>query len=531
MMTARTNLFQLFQLLPLLAGLIACSERTPAPNVNAAFDPLPPSKLNPAPSPAVMDALLPPTNTLANEPRFDLNVIDADARAFFLSLAAGTDYNIVVHPDVAGKLSLQLRNVSMPEVLTIARDVYGYEFVRSGNLFTVSGSGLQTVVIPLNYLNLKRSGQTETRVSAGQASSNNGGGGNSGTSNNSGGGAVEQRTSTLIETKNESDWWKELETSLKTLLSGSEGNQIIVNANAGLVILRARPADLRLARQFLQSAESSMNRQVILEAKIVEVTLGQGFQAGIDWTNLQSQLDGDTTTTGLNGQVIQTVPSATPINGIFSAAFNGSDFNATIELLKTQGDVQVLSSPRVATVNNQKAVIKVGTDEFFVTNVSSSNVVGGGGASSTPQINFSSFFSGIALDVTPQISETGDIVLHMHPSVSDVRDQTKALKVFGTDFTLPLALSSVRETDAIVRARSGQIVVIGGLMQDKVVSDQAGIPWLSDLPWIGGIFRQTRESTSKSELVILLRAVLADDVMMQNEVDRSTERLGKMRQP
>ncbi len=513
----------LIVLATLLAG---CAERQTNTPLSSGFDPVTSNKTATATPPsAVVEALLPPPPTVAPEPRFDLNVIDADARTFFLSLTSGSDYNIVVHPEVSGKVSLQLRNVSVPDVMNIARDVYGYEFTRKGNLFTVSGSGLQTQLFPVNYLNLKRSGQTETRVNAGQAVNNSNGttASNSGSSN--GGSGSEQRTSTRIETVNESDWWKELDNSLRALIAGSEGGQVIVNANAGLVIVRARPADLRVVRQFLRVAETNLNRQVILEAKIVEVTLGSGFQAGIDWSNVQTQLDGDTTTTGMNGQVLQTAASSAPINGIFSATFSGGDFNATIELLKTQGDVKVLSSPRVATVNNQKAVIKVGTDEFFVTNVSSTNVVGGSGASSTPQVDFSSFFSGIALDVTPQISEIGDIVLHMHPSVSDVRDQTKVLKVFNSDFTLPLALSSVRETDAIVRARSGQIVVIGGLMQDKIVSEEAGIPWLSDIPLIGGIFRQTRESTAKSELVILLRAIITDETVMQQQVEQTQRRL------
>lgn len=506
-----------------LVALNACTVQRSPSRLDTRFEPV--KKIAPISSPAAPTATpVAPTTTVAPlppEPHFDLNVIDADARSFFLSLTTDTDYNIVVHPDVSGKISLQLRHVTVPEVLKIARDVYGYDFVRKGNLFTVSGSGMQTHVIPINYLNLKRSGQTETRVTAGQGNNSNSNGGNNGASNNN----AEQRTSTRIETSNESDWWKELDVTLQTLIAGSEGGKVIINANAGVVVVRARPNELRAVRQFLQAAEATLNRQVILEAKIIEVTLGSGFQAGIDWANITSQADGDTVSTGLNGQVLQTAPSASPINGIFSTAFAGGDFNATIELLKTQGDVQVLSSPRIATLNNQKAVIKVGTDEFFVTNVSQTNVASSGGNTSTPQVNFSSFFSGIALDVTPQVSESGEIVLHMHPSVSEVVDQTKELKVFDAEFSLPLALSSVRETDAIVRARSGQVVLIGGLMQNKQVSDEAGIPLLSDIPFIGGLFRQTRLSSAKSELVILLRAVLASDEQMEDEVEKSERRV------
>ncbi|NOR51850.1 MAG: hypothetical protein GQ470_04445, partial [Gammaproteobacteria bacterium] len=182
----------------------------------------------------------------------------------------------------------------------------------------------------------------------------------------------------------------------------------------------------------------------------------------------------------------------------------GTNFATFINLLDTQGDVQVLSSPRVSTINNQKAVIKVGSDEFFVTGITA-------GSSTTttttlPTFEIDSFFSGVALDVTPQIDEDGIIVLHIHPSVSTVSEENKNIG----SYTVPLAVSNVRETDSIIRARNGEIVVIGGLMQTKTIDKEGGIPWLADIPLLGVLFSNTEKSRVKSELVILLKPTIID---------------------
>ena len=196
---------------------------------------------------------------------------------------------------------------------------------------------------------------------------------------------------------------------------------------------------------------------------------------------------------------------------MFSVAINSGNFNTFIELLQLQGNVQVLSSPRIATLNNQKALIKVGTDEFFVTDVSNTTTVGTTTNTSNPSVELTPFFSGIALDVTPQISESGIVTLHIHPSVSQVVDQEKTIEIAGFTQTLPLALSTVRESDSIVRAQNGQVVVVGGLMLDSLDDDHAKPPLLGDIPGLGELFRHNRRRSLKSELVILLRPIVVQD--------------------
>ena len=185
----------------------------------------------------------------------------------------------------------------------------------------------------------------------------------------------------------------------------------------------------------------------------------------------------------------------------------------------------------MSTLNNQKAVIKAGSDEFFVTDISS-NTVTGTASTTNRDVELTPFFSGIALDVTPQVSSDGDIILHIHPTVSEVEDQLKDIALGGSQdevVSLPLALSEVRESDSIVRARSGQIIVIGGLMQNTMREQQFRTPVLGSIPGVGALFRSTRELETKTELVILLKPVVVDDdESWKDFLDGPLERLRQM---
>jgi MSHA biogenesis protein MshL len=164
-----------------------------------------------------------------------------------------------------------------------------------------------------------------------------------------------------------------------------------------------------------------------------------------------------------------------------------------VNLLQVQGNTRVLSSPRVSTLNNQKAVIKSGSDQFFVTNVTS-NTVSSTAASTSNSIELTSFFSGVALDVTPQIDDDGGVILHIHPTVSAVTSQNLTVTFAGQTDTLPLALSQIRESDSVVKARSGQIIVIGGLMTAQNSNTNYQTPVLGSIPVVGNLFKSKQTS-------------------------------------
>jgi len=201
-----------------------------------------------------------------------------------------------------------------------------------------------------------------------------------------------------------------------------------------------------------------------------------------------------------------------------------------LTLLETQGNVQVMSSPRISTVNNQKALIRVGSDEFFVTGLSTNTTSNASSTTSTPNIELSSFFSGIALDVTPQIADDGDVILHIHPVISDVKDQTKELVIGNERISLPLALRDVRESDSIVRAKNGEVVVLGGLMQEVVIDQNSKHPYVGDIPIVNSLFKQKNRKVVKTELVILLRPSVVKDDTWTNSIERSRHNFKKLDQ-
>ncbi|HHQ4445773.1 TPA: pilus (MSHA type) biogenesis protein MshL [Aeromonas hydrophila] len=493
----------------------------------------------------------PPQAISMPEPRLRIAAHDVDAVEFFGSLFKGSRYSVAVHPGVAGQISVELKDVTLTEVLAVVGDMYGFDVQRKGNVFHVYPAGLRTETIPVNYLMMSRRGLSRTSVSTGGVTANDNNGNsnsfdnaNNSTNNNStsnrssNGSSNSDSNGTRIETDTNSDYWTDLRDTLQTLIGSGDGRAVITSPQAGLVTIRAYPKELKAVREFLNQSESHLKRQVVLEARILEVALNEGYEQGVDWSGLSASWDGNKGITGGGSAAPSQLPT-TP-NQIFSALGGGAgfkisdgNFNVAVNLLKTQGDVNTLSSPRVTATNNQKAVIKVGTDEYFVTNASTTTTTSGTSAPIvTPNVELTPFFSGIALDVTPQIDEEGKVLLHIHPSVIDTEEQKKTIDVGTADpLILPLAKSSIRESDTVVQANNGDIIVIGGLMKTDKQEIVSKVPLLGDIPWVGEAFTNRRESTKKVELVILLKPTVVEKDTWQNELQRSSELLDKWYPP
>ncbi len=494
----------------------------------------------------------PPQAISMPEARLRIAAHDVDAVEFFGSLFKGSRYSVAVHPGVAGQISVELKDVTLTEVLAVVGDMYGFDVQRKGNVFHVYPAGLRTETIPVNYLMMSRRGLSRTSVSTGGVTANDNNGNsnsfdnaNNSTTNNStsnrssNGSSNSDSNGTRIETDTSSDYWTDLRDTLQTLIGSGDGRAVITSPQAGLVTIRAYPKELKAVREFLNQSESHLKRQVVLEARILEVALNEGYEQGVDWSGLSASWDGNKGITGGGSAAPSKLPT-TP-NQIFSALGGGAgfkisdgNFNVAVNLLKTQGDVNTLSSPRVTATNNQKAVIKVGTDEYFVTNASTTITTNSSGVSDkTPNVELTPFFSGIALDVTPQIDEEGKVLLHIHPSVIDTEEQQKTIDMgtTGGKLQLPLAKSSIRESDTVVQANNGDIIVIGGLMKTDKQEIVSKVPLLGDIPWVGEAFTNRRESTKKVELVILLKPTVVEKDTWQNELQRSSELLDKWYPP
>ena len=519
---------------------------------------------------AVEEALLPPLRmempSVASqpiEPRFDLSVNNAPAQQVFLSLVNGTRYSMLVHPGVSGTISLTLKDVTLREALESIRDLYGYDFRIEGSRISIQSAGIQTRVFLVNYLTGQRRGTSDVRVQSGSVADVRPGGAPApspasaaqpipgtipGTTPGGQLPVAGSIDSSRISTQQVNDFWAELRASLQSIVGSAPGRSVVITPGSGVIVVRAMPDELRSVEQYLRETRLSVERQVMLEAKIVEVTLSSAYQSGINWAVFRDNLSIGQLGTGRGSTALAargralssggetldmagralvaagtSATSANPASSVFGLAFQTANFGALLQFLETQGDVQVLSSPRVATVNNQKAVLKVGTDEFFVTNVSTVTQITGTASVQTPTVTVAPFFSGILLDVTPRIDENGRIMLHIHPSVSQVTESKRVVDLGGTtpSITLPLAKSTVSETDTIVRVTDGNIVAIGGLMSVSVVDNRGGIPGFNI-----DLLRNTDRQTVKKELVILLKPTLiGDDRDWAEGVRESQERL------
>nr|WP_315221789.1 pilus (MSHA type) biogenesis protein MshL [uncultured Duganella sp.] len=520
---------------------------------------------------AVASALLPPASQLAEqlpkaravlEERFNVSFNNVPVQQFFNSIVAGTRYNMLINPEVTGTITANLKDVTLVEALDAVRELYGYDYKIEGTRIYIRPLTMQTKMFKVNYLTAIRKGVSSLRVSstsvANAGTSNSGSQNNSGNNNNSNnnnngdnsgnngnngnnsGGNQSQRDAANVQTTSGSDFWLELKTALEAIIeTGKDGRSVTISPQSGVIVIRAMPDELRNVDQYLRATQLSVDRQVILEAKILEVELNSNFQSGINWaafgklstnsrisaglvqpgtslTPLGVSATGSLTSSGPAGAVA--VPGASigavsdAVGSLFGLAFQTSNFAALISFLEGQGTVHVLSSPRIATLNNQKALLKIGTDEFFVTGISTTTTTNGNGSGiTTPTLTLQPFFSGVVLDVTPQIDDHGNIILHVHPSVSQVSTVNKGVNL-GTlgNFSLPLAASSTSEMDSMVRGQNGQVVAIGGLMRQATTSDRSGVPGASDIPVVGALFRATGEVIQKRELVVLIKPTIVE---------------------
>ena len=530
---------------------------------------------------AVNTALLPPLRiTMPNagvkqlEQRFDLMVTSAPASQVFLSIVSGTRYSIIVPPEINGAISINLKDVTVFEALDTIREVYGYDYKLEGARIFIQRPGLQTKIYRVNYITGLRSGQSDIRVTGG-------------TGNNTGSASTGSASSSTSSTSNKADLWKEVEDTIRTILACNipgqtevqtttatppqngtaniptiipgetrrergisgcvEGKSVIINQFSNTILVRAMPEDLRTIESVLHTMQLNIERQVIIEAKIIDVQLNSGSQQGINWALFNNgghvasigantgsfSENGGQSQNGLVASTLSNVLGAGMV-GLSGSAFSAGlgvalqlrNFSTMINFLQSQGDVHVLSSPRIASINNQKAILKIGTDEQFVSGFSSNGsatATGGGTVVSNPTPTYSTYFSGISMDVTPQIDDEDNITLHVHPMVSSVSSVDKAT---GTSGSLPFASNNISETDSVVKVKDGQIVVIGGLMSEKYEDTRDKLPGISDTSVAGTPFRKGSQTATKRELVILLKpTIVRGDNVWADEISVSQQRI------
>lgn len=487
----------------------------------------------------------------AEEKRFDISARDVDAAVFFASLISGTSFSVAIHPDVRGEITLALKQVTLVEALRVIEDMFGYEIKLTGRIYHIYPAGMRVASFTLDYLFMNRMGGSRTSILSGHLSTKDKSSGSDSDSGSDSSSSSSSRSSsssaadqdkeftgefssnsledgTEIITVTSTNYWAYLESKIHKLLKNKAGRDVIVSPMSGVVTIRAYPEEIREVRDFLEKETDNLNRQVILEIQLIEVQLNDEYQQGVSWTRAGDAINSTDLLFDGTHKLADNLIKNTIGGGGALTITNGS-FSAVISMLETQGDVNVLSKPRVTAMNNQKAVIKVGGDEYFVTDVSTTTVTGTA-TTSTPNVELTPFFSGISVDVTPKINDDDSVLLHIHPAIVDIEEQIKTIS-FGSsssgDLTIPVAKSDVRESDTVVKAQSGDVIIIGGLMKTMEKDLVSKTPLLGDVPWLGELFTNRQKQNLKTELIILVKPQVVKQNTWKQEMQKSSDLVEK----
>ena len=453
---------------------------------------------------------------------FSLN--NANIQETLLALSKESGHNIIVDPDVGGTVTVDLKKVTVKEALDSLLIPLGLKYEERGKFVRVSRPKMQTRIFTLDYIITKRKGKGELTVSGGvsETSGDRGSSGSGSSSSSSGSGEDdEEKSKSSLETESEIDLWVDIQNGLETIIfadtasseeeeyrtggswskADEEGRRLIGNPHSGIIMITSYPREMARAAEFLEAVEGSVQRQVLIHAKIMEIRLEDGYEMGIDWGYVTNSSNVTGTLTPWSPPADVDFPAIlqnlTPGLGVFQVGLANEYFNLLIDAMAKEGQVDMLSSPKLCTLNNQKSIIKVGREEVFF-EISTETQFVDGGSRVIESTETRTVTIGVILDVTPSISSDGFITMSIHPSVSELAGEAKS----RLGDTAPIV--DVREVDTVIRVKEGETIILGGLIKDKVKEEIRSVPFLGDIPYIGSLFRHTRQNKEKTELVITL---------------------------
>ncbi|MEW6376685.1 MAG: secretin and TonB N-terminal domain-containing protein [Thermodesulfobacteriota bacterium] len=508
-----------------------------------------PTKPQPPPEEKLKELVVPQKEEAKKVPEklFSFFARDSNIQDILLAFSKESAYNIIIDPELSGKVTIDLKRVTIKEALDAILTPLGWTFHIDGQFIKILRPQIETRLFTLNYIATKRSGKREIYASTGGGLQTAGLPGQQTT----GGPGARTGYSDLVSV-DEMDLWNEIQKGLEAMIFGSaevkipsekekadwtrvdeKGKRLIINKSSGVIMVTDYPLNLNKIASYLETIEGSSQRQVTIQAKILEVILSDEHKEGINWKvieglprsiNLAWGLTDKAGTKGYpgtsSGFVISDTTTGTtiqtpglfkikPYGGILALGASGSEvaLSDIMQAIAEQGDVKVLSSPTISTLNNQKAIIRVGNQDVFFT----SGVVVAGGDTVVQTFQPVTIDVGIILDVTPQIAEDGTIIMNIHPSITE-----KTGEKVTPDGKTTFPLLSVRETDTTVRVKDGQTILIAGLMQEKKEETHVGFPGLQSVPLLGGLFRYKTEKKRNSELVIMITPTLQVGKKVEN---------------
>ncbi|MEP5763840.1 MAG: secretin N-terminal domain-containing protein [Halieaceae bacterium] len=452
-------------------------------------------------------------------------VYDVPVKELLFSLARDSDLNLDIDPDIDATITINAVDQPLVPLLERIADSTDLRYELQDNLLRVRRDTPFMRNYRLDSLNMARRSSANVAVATQIQSTGSGAGGDSSSTN------VGNSSDTLVQINSDYDFWATLYGNIDSLLSDGvvdegaleeAGNpNIVMNRESGVLGVRATKRQHAEIQRFLDTVENSIGKQVLIEATIAEVQLSDSYQAGIDWSLLQAEGN-----SGVNlDQSIVNESLQSPPNFVFNITnFNGSDvLSATLTALETFGDVSVMSSPKVMAMNNQTAVLKVVDNLVYFTlevNIDSSSTTIGEGRLTTFETEIFTVPVGFVMTVTPFVDEENEVILNVRPTISRVIDyvQDPNPALAEADVVSEIPVIQVREVESVLKVASGNIAVIGGLMQDEIQRNSTGVPLLGSLPMLGSAFRYDDDSTKKSELVIFIQPRVISNASLQGDL-------------
>jgi len=445
---------------------------------------------------------------------YSLATYEGDIREVLISFSRTLKLNIVVDPEVRGNVTVDLKDVTLDEALENLLTPLGFDYKKEDNFIRVFKPKIQTRHFNVNFVVTRRTGSRTTSAATVATGGYGGYGGGSGLGAGTGVGVAGGMSgggmgggggsSTSVTGTDETDIWRELEIGIGSVLYGGSGGSyrdyydrtiiqrpgelgdeargFTINRQAGVVTVSDYPENLTKVAKYLEIVQAAIERQVLIQARIVEVILSNEFRAGINWSVVSQHFVAS-----------QNLANA---GGVFQIGVMGANFNAVIDLLSTQGSVNVLASPMTIAMNNTPSIMRVGTQDVFFSTTSLSDSTSGRIIQTTETPT--AITEGVVLSVTPQISSDGYVTMNVNPSITE-RTGT-ATSPNGNS----VPILSVRETDTVVKVKEGETIVIGGLIRETERIEKSGVPGLKSIPLLGRIFQRTSRGTLKSDLAILL---------------------------
>ena len=453
----------------------------------------------------------------APQETYSVVVTDVPVKDVLFALARDAGVNVDVSGDLQGNVTINAINQTLPQILDRISRQTSLRYTLDNGTLLVLPDAPYWQNYRVDYVNITRSSEGEVTVATQIATA--GGSVNKESESGGGGESAGNGSNTKVKNITNNSFWAGLAGNLRQLITGkaqgaegaTEGDDpVVVNAMAGIVSVRGTSLQHQQIEAYIDQISNNARRQVLIEVTVVEVELNDQYQAGVDWSKVSSNgglgKDGVSLISDLTGGNLASAPVFTMTYNNFDA--DGSGFAGAVKLLAEFGDTKVLSTPRVMTLNNQTALLKVVDERVYFT-ITSETIEGTD--NSEPRTIITSEINtvpvGFVMSVTPQINQNGNVSLNVRPTLTRILGFVidPAPRLLKVDFDNLVPELHVSEIESLLEVADGQTVVMGGLMQDRSKKQRDGIPGLSRIPLVGDLFSYRNDEVTKSELVLFIR--------------------------